>query len=261
MKSKIKKLRGGFRMNPSHNELWECYTQDKSQEIRNQIVEQYLELVSFETKKIKTPVGIDPQDIYQFGVVGLIKAVEKYDPEKGAQFESYAPYRIRGEIVDHLRQYANYSQGVSRTTLKKIKEMERIKAEIEMIKNDKVNEKDIMDYLNIGEKEFSKLQLKTLIYNGVSIEAFSDNPHYEKKTLDVNDDAELQILEEEKKIDLMFYIEKLKDKEKYVIKNYYFQHKNLNAISKELGVSEARVSQLHQEGIHKLRKLLSSDER
>jgi len=239
-------------------EVWNLYTQEKSQKITNQIVESYLNLVKQETQKIKVPVGIEKQDIYQFGVLGLIKAVDNCDPDKVEKFEAYASIRIRGEIVDHLRQYAKHSQGVSRSTLERIKKMERIKNEIEIAKNDKVNEKEIMDYLNLNEKEFSKLQLKTLIYNGMSIDAFYENPNFEKK-VDKTEDAEVQMLEDEKKKEVRFYLDKLKYKEKYVIDNYYFQHKNISVIANELGVSEARISQLHHDGINKLRLLLNNE--
>jgi len=245
-------------MNPSRNELWSLYTQKKSQEIRNQLVESYFSLVKQETQKIKTPVGIERQDIFQFGILGLIKAVDNCDPDKVEKFEAYASIRIRGEIVDHLRQYAKHSQGVSRTTLERIKKMERIKNEIEMLKNDKANEKEVMDYLKLDEKEFSKLQLKTLIYNGMSIDDFYENPNYEKK-IDKSDDAENQMLEDEKKQEVKIHLNHLKEKEKCVIDSYYFQHKNISTIAKELGVSEARVSQLHHDGINKLRKLLNNE--
>lgn len=245
-------------MNPSRNELWDNYTIEKSQEVRNKIVESYLDLVNQETRKIKTPVGIEKQDIYQFGVLGLIDAVEKCDPEKVEKFEAYASIRIRGEIVDQLRQYAKHTQGVSRSTLKRIKELEKIKNELEMKKKDKVNENEIMEYLNLGEKEFSKLQMKTLIYNGVPIEDFYDNPN-EKKEFADSENAEYQILEEEMKREVRVYLEKLKEKEKYVIENYYLKHKNISIIAEELGVSEARISQLHHDGIKKLRILMSTE--
>lgn len=244
-------------MNPSRDELWDFYIKEKSLEARNKIVESYLNLVRLETSKITTPVGIEKQDIYQFGVLGLIKAVDRCDVEKLEKFDAFASIKIRGEIVDQLRQYAKHSQGVSRTTLKRIKEMEQIKNKIAIEKNGKVNEREVMEYLNLDEIEFSKLQLKTLIYNGVPIEDFYDNPNYEKKSN--NDNVEKRILEEETVKEMKLYINMLKEKEKFVIESYYFKLKNISVIAKELGVSEARVSQLHHDGINKLRTLLTKE--
>ncbi|NGY88928.1 hypothetical protein F6Y05_38785 [Bacillus megaterium] len=62
-----------------------------------------------------------------------------------------------------------------------------------------------------------------------------------------------------RKKEVRFYLDKLKYKEKYVIDNYYFQHKNISVIANELGVSEARISQLHHDGINKLRLLLNNE--
>lgn len=250
----LTKEEGGI-MHPSRNELWDSYTHEKSNEIRNKIVESYLNLVRQEAYKIKTPIGIEKQDIYQFGVLGLIDAVDKCDPDKIEKFEAYASIRIKGEIVDQLRQYAKHSQGVSRSTLKKIKEMEQIKNKLESIKKDKVNDREIMDYLNIDEKEYSKIQLKTVIHNGVPIEDFIDNPN-EKKNFHI-ENAEEQILDEEMKKDIKKYLAILKEKERHVIESYYFQHKNISIIASELKVSQARISQLHHDGIKRLRQLMN----
>lgn len=245
-------------MNPSRFELWNNYSQEKSQEIRNKIVESYLDLVKQETKKSKAPVGIDKQDIYQFGVLGLIKAVDKCDIKQIDKFESYASIKIRGEIKDQLRKHAMYSQGVSRTTLKQIKELERVKSKLETEKKEKVSGKDIMDYLNIEEKEFGRIQQKSIIYNGMSIDEFFDNP-YEKKDFGEENNAEYQIIEDETKKEVIGFVKKLKEKERYVIENYYFKHKNINEISKDLNITEARVSQIHHEAIKKLRLLLGKE--
>lgn len=246
-------------MNSSPEELWERFGTEKSQELRNQIVNKYINLVNKVTNKVKFPDSIEKQDIRQYGIIGLIKAVDKYDNSLGAKFEHYASIKIQGEILDQLRQLGKQSQGVSRTTIKRIRELEKAKKELFIQKNDKFTEKELMEYLNLGEKEFSQLQLKTQIYNGISIDAFYENPRYEKKYTQEPTDTEGEIILEEINSELPEHINKLKDVEKEVIEYYYFKKKNIGYIATALGVSQARVSQIHQEAIRKLRLMINNE--
>ncbi|WP_088362390.1 sigma-70 family RNA polymerase sigma factor [Bacillus cereus] len=246
-------------MNSSPEELWERFGIEKSQELRNQIVNKYINLVNKVANKMKYPDSIEKQDIRQYGIIGLIKAVDKYDKSLGARFEHYASIKIQGEILDQLRQFGKQSQGVSRTTIKRIRELEKAKKDLFMKKNDKVNEKELMEYLNLGEKEFSQLQFKTQIYNGISIDAFYENPRYEIKYTQEPTDTEGEIILEEINNKLPEYIKKLKDVEREVIENYYFKMKNTGYIANMLGVTQARVSQIHHDAIRKLRLMINNE--
>ena len=102
------------------NSLWEQYLEDKSiKEVRDKLIVQYIYLARYVVGRIKVnlPSTFSFEDIVSFGIEGLIDAIEKYHPSKGAKFESYALMRIRGSIIDKIRS----SDWLPRTLRRKIK--------------------------------------------------------------------------------------------------------------------------------------------
>ncbi|MBR3604934.1 MAG: sigma-70 family RNA polymerase sigma factor, partial [Candidatus Gastranaerophilales bacterium] len=115
------------------NALWEKYLEDKSNKVvRDKLIVQYIYLARYVVGRIKVnlPPTFSFEDIVSFGIEGLIDAIEKYHPSKGAKFESYALMRIRGAIIDKIRS----SDWLPRTLRRKIKEVkiatERLKQQI-----------------------------------------------------------------------------------------------------------------------------------
>lgn len=238
-------------------ELWEKYCGDKSLEIRNEIVEQYLDLVQKEANKIKVPAGIERDDIFQYGVLGLINAVDRYQPQEGKSFESYASYKVKGEIIDRMREYGRITQGFSRTKLKKKKEIEKAISELEAKHNRKASCKEIMEMLDIEEKEFGKLQMNTSLCNGVSLDVIYESGRYTKKEIDDGVNAETEVLQEEAEKTMKMLIEQLKPAERIVIERHYFNQEKIGQIAECMGVSEARISQLHKKALRSLRALIT----
>lgn len=240
-------------MNSQLAELWSNYIESRSIEIRNQLVEKYMRLVYFELSKTNAPIGFEREDMLQFGTIGLINAIDKCDLEKIDKFENYALIRIRGEIMDALRVYIKNTQGISRDTLMKIKEIEKAKKEIIEITKDTVSDIEIMKHLNMNEIEYNKLQLKTIIYNGVSLEEYNESP------ADSPENIEKDYLRDETYNEIINSLPLLKDKEEFVIREHYLNNKPFNALAVELGVSFARVSQIHYEAIKQLRLLVNKE--
>ena len=87
------------------DELWRLYKQNKQQSIKEKIVNNYLNLVNIIVGKIiiGMPKHISKDELISYGYFGLLDAIEKFDPDKGIKFETYASYRIRGSIFDELR--------------------------------------------------------------------------------------------------------------------------------------------------------------
>src|SRR5690554_1735957 len=85
--------------------LWLKYKKERDQEIFQDLILRYLSLVKYHASRIKmmVPSFIEEDDLLSYGVLGLMDAVNKYDPDKGVLFKTYASRRIRGEIIDHLR--------------------------------------------------------------------------------------------------------------------------------------------------------------
>ena len=103
------------------NDLWELYLSDRTnKDLRDKLIVQYIYLARYVVGRIKVnlPPSFSFEDIVSFGIEGLIDAIEKYYPNKGAKFESYALMRIRGSIIDKIRS----SDWLPRTLRRKIKE-------------------------------------------------------------------------------------------------------------------------------------------
>ena len=114
-------------------DLWELYLKNREKkELRDKLIVQYIYLARYVVGRIKVnmPPSFSFEDVVSFGIEGLIDAIEKYHPSKGAKFESYALMRIRGSIIDKIRS----SDWLPRTMRRKIKEVkmtiERLKQEI-----------------------------------------------------------------------------------------------------------------------------------
>ena len=105
-------------------ELWKSYLEDKTNKVvRDKIIVQYIYLTRYVIGRIKVnlPPTYTYEDITSYGVEGLIDAVEKFSPQKGAKFETYALMRIRGSIIDRIRA----ADWLTRTVRKKIKHIQQ----------------------------------------------------------------------------------------------------------------------------------------
>ena len=101
--------------------LWEEYLANRTKELRDKLIVQYIYLARYVVGRIKVnlPPSFSFDDVVSFGIEGLIDAIEKFHPNKGAKFESYALMRIRGSIIDKIRS----SDWLPRTIRRKIKEV------------------------------------------------------------------------------------------------------------------------------------------
>ncbi len=165
------------------------------------------------------PTGVQERDdLVSAGVVGLIDAVDRYDPARGVPFEAYARTRIRGAVIDELRRL----DGRGRLHWKRVREG-----------------------IAIDERNADALSLDRLAESG-SEPAVSD--------------ASAPVLERDLWNDLGDAVQALPARERDVIRRYYGADRTLREIGHELGVSEARVCQLHARAIAHLRYLLTTPE-
>ena len=104
------------------HELWKEYVAVRAADVRQELILRYLPLVKFVIGRmsIHLPTILDSDDILAYGTMGLIDAIDRFDPGKGVEFETYAPQRIRGTIVDALRRCSI----LSRSTLTKARQLE-----------------------------------------------------------------------------------------------------------------------------------------
>ncbi|HBT20149.1 MAG TPA: FliA/WhiG family RNA polymerase sigma factor [Peptococcaceae bacterium] len=240
-------------------ELWREYLQNKSERAFQELVESYLPLVKHIAGRLnfKLPLHMDQEDLVSCGIFGLMEALKKFDPSKGVKFETYAAQRIRGSIVDALRQ----GQWAPRSVASKLKEFQRILWKLEGEEGKEVSESRIAEEMGISVDEVHSLLAEINKMAVISLEDFllgkGEGMTVGETLSDAHSPNPLsEMVEEELKRSLVQAVEALPDKDRLVISLYYYEGLTLREIGRILGVSESRVSQLHARAILKLREAL-----
>lgn len=239
-------------------ELWKQYSASKDPSIREKLILEYSHLIKFVAGRLSIYFGsnVEYDDLVSFGVFGLIDAIDKFDINKGVKFETYASLRIRGSIIDSIREM----DWVPRSLRQKNKELEKVYFEIENELGHAATDQEVANKLGMPLDEFYKLLNDVNLSSMVSLEEFLEQ-NYEigmdmSNTCKEDNPEKYAEISEIKEI-LGDSIGKLPDKEKTVISMYYFEELTLKEISAIMKVSESRISQLHTKAILRLRGKLA----
>ncbi len=241
--------------------LWGTYLKDKSnKKIRDELIVQYIYLTRYVINRIQInlPNNIASEDIISFGVEGLIDAIEKFSPNKGARFETYAIMRIRGAIIDKIRS----QDWLPRSIRKKIKD---IKNAIEAMKQElgrMPSLQEISDKLQIEKNKISSLLSEETSISSLYEKKYSDDEGIEliDTIEDTNSQSPLDKLEEKDvQCELQNALKKLPERERMVMVLYYHENMTLKEIGENIDVTESRVCQIHAQAIMKLRNILNQN--
>lgn len=226
----------------------------------NETIEQYLPLVQQVVNRLAKglPAHISKDDLFSMGTMGLIGAMERFEPEKGVRFETFATWRIRGAVLDGLRE----SDWVPRQVRQWAKQIEQAYRTIESQTNRSASDEEVSTCLNISPAEFQK-RLAQISMGAVSSLEESIHISGEDQTLldlipDPNaDHPDVHVVKDELRKVLEHAIARLPEKEKLVVALYYYEELTIKEISGIMEVTSARVSQLHTKAICRLRGALS----
>ncbi|MHB8918805.1 MAG: FliA/WhiG family RNA polymerase sigma factor [Desulfocucumaceae bacterium] len=240
-------------------DIWKEYKRTKSETLRNQLVMSYLWLVKYMAGRlaVRLPSFMGQEDLESCGVFGLLEAVEKFDPDLGIDFETYAYRRIRGSMIDEIRK-ANW---LPRTMWQKLQDLKTTKDRLE--REEKLSEDNLAGEMGLTVQELRKLEAYYHRAFAVSLdENLSGSESSGVKLGDLVQDPESpdpfdMVVEEEDKIILAETIKSLQEKEQLLLALYYQEGLTLKEIGLVLEVSESRVCQLHGRTISRLRKLLA----
>ena len=243
--------------------LWEEFRKTRSSKFRDKFIRQYMPLVKYVAGKVAVgmPNSVEFDDLVGFGQFGLLDAINKYDPEKGVKFKTYAVTRIRGAIFDELRQI----DWVPRSVRQKSREIEDAIVSLEARLGRTASDAEIADSLNMSEDEYhrtimkvsgtSVISLNEVWYSGDDNDSMSIGDSIEAPA-SLNPDT-IAEREEIKKV-IMKAINELPEKEKRVIVLYYHEDLTFKEIGEVLEVSESRISQLHAKANLHLRAKLTN---
>ncbi|MGE0171791.1 MAG: sigma-70 family RNA polymerase sigma factor [Oligoflexales bacterium] len=235
-------------------------TQGVDGKLRDQLIMDYAPLIRFVAQRIaaRLPSNIDIDDLISAGVIGLMDAIEKYDPSRDNKFKTYAEFRIRGAILDELRS----QDWVPRSVRDKAKRIEKTYAELEQKFGRSVSDAEISTALGVELDDYYEMVAKVKAVTLLSIDEMGGPGQQERKSLlecleNVNSKNPFTQLKSKGVRELLIKnIEELPEKQKLVLSLYYYEDLNLKEIGKILEVTESRVSQLHTQAVERLRARL-----
>ena len=228
---------------------------------RDELILEHMPQIKYIAHRIsaKLPSHVELNDLISAGVLGLLDAVEKFDPTRGVKFKTYAELRVKGAILDSLRNL----DWAPRSLRKRSKDLEKVYKELEQRLGRPAADKEVCDELGISLEEFYELvdQIK-----GLNLGSFHEMASQED---DRNSEPLIKYIPDAPQMDPYFVFHKseirnligkaidaLPKKERLVVSLYYFDQLTMKEIGKVLGVNESRVSQLHTKAMLRLRTKL-----
>jgi len=226
---------------------------------REQTIMQYLPHVKRIVQRLAAhlPQSVEIDDLLNVGVIGLIQAVERYDPAMDNKFMTYAVFRIRGAVLSELRS-RDY---ISRTNRRKVRELEKAYFKLEQKKDGAVEDHEVIKEMGVSFEQFYKIKQMSNV-SIISLEEMGYSSDKKRESLSEmfinNRDEDTLSLTgiKEVKSAIAKTIEELPKKEKLVISLYYMDELTMKETGKVLGITESRVSQLHSKAITRLRARL-----
>ncbi len=223
---------------------------------RNALIRQYQPLVHKLAHHMmaKLPANVQVDDLIQVGLMGLSEALTRFESAQGVQFETFATQRIRGAMLDELRD----NDWVSRGIRKSQKDIEESMRRLEHRLGRSPRESEIAAELGLSLAEYqsllSKVQGSQLLYLEDIGHGTDDEDGFLDRHLGDTDADPLNLLRNERiRQALVAAIKNLPEREQYIMSMYYEQDMNLKEIAAVLDVTESRVCQLHSQSIARLR--------
>lgn len=228
---------------------------------KDTLIMEYAPLIKFIAQKIavRLPSHIELDDLISSGVIGLMDAIEKYDPKRDNKFKTYAEFRIRGAILDELRA----QDWVPRSVRDKAKMLDKTMVELEAALGRTATDEEVAAKLSISMDEFYDLINQVRPVSVLSIDEASTFSNVDKMSiLNLLESCKLnnpfnQLKIKSVKQIVTKSIEELPERQRLVLSLYYYEDLNLKDIGKILRVTESRVSQLHAQAISRLRAKLT----
>ncbi len=242
-------------------DLWFRYKRKGDNAARKQLIVHFAPLVNYVVGRLAMglPSYVDRDDLLSYGVIGLMDAVSKFEPERGLKFETYAIPRIRGSIIDGLRK----ADWVPRRTREKVKRYEKAYVELTAALGREPTDEELQQELNMSEPQYHKLMTEV---GWLSLQSLDELIGIGKEGEEVSlaemlpdEDTPqpgVNLLQEEELKNLAQAIAALPQREKFVISLYYYNGLTVKEISQVLEVSEPRVSQIHGKALLRLRRNL-----
>jgi len=202
----------------------------------------------------RVPFHIDVSDLIQAGAIGLMDAMEKFDPNKGAQFKTYAEFRIRGAMLDEIREM----DWVPRSVRDKVKKLQKTYRDLEKQYGRPAKEEEVASALDMGLNDFWDFLQQVRGASFISVEDLGFNRETGREVKEFLVDSQNKnplshLLSGDTRKLLVKGFDQLPEKEKLIISLYYYDGLTMKEIGAVLKITESRVSQLHTQALFRLK--------
>ncbi|HSP02888.1 MAG TPA: RNA polymerase sigma factor WhiG [Acidimicrobiales bacterium] len=245
--------------------LWSQYKDSGSRRARDQLIVHYSPLVKYVAGRVAVglPQNVDQADLVSYGLFGLIDAIDKFEPERGFKFETYAISRIKGNILDELRAI----DWVPRSVRAKARQIEKAYAKLEAQHHRAPSEDELAQELDMSREQLQTSLSKISFVGVVALDEFVGSGDREGSatlgdTIATADEGPGDLFEVQEMRGLLGdSINRLPEREKVVLTLYYYEGLTLAQIGEVLGVTESRVCQIHTKAILQLRSRMQAADR
>jgi RNA polymerase sigma factor FliA len=247
-------------------DLWRRYKSSGDERARERLVVAYSPLVKYVGGRMASglPAHVDEADLISYGLVGLINAIERFEPEREIKFETYAITRIKGAIIDELRSL----DWVPRSVRSRARDIERANARLEHKLQRAPTDDEMALDLGMTTQEFHDALLQISNSTVAALDelwSVSDASGDQVSLLDTLQDPgapdPAAVMDQtDLKDRVADAIARLPEREKLVVALYYYENLTLREIGEVLGVTESRISQLHTKAVLRLRSRLSEED-
>jgi len=246
-------------------QLWLDFRQTGDQKIRDRLILTYAPLVKYVAGRMNShlPAHVEESDLISYGLLGLISAIERFDPSREIKFETFAITRIKGSIIDELRSL----DWVPRSVRAKAREIERMNAKLEHELHRAPTDQEMATALEMTIEDFQASLTRISNSSVVALDelwSVSDSSGDQVSLMDTIEDPSAP--DPSRALDvgdlkdrIAESIASLPEREKLVIALYYYENLTLREIGEVLGVTESRVSQLHTKAVLRLKSRLQGD--
>jgi RNA polymerase sigma factor for flagellar operon FliA len=247
-------------------ELIARYLQTKDINLREQIVIRYVPLVHYVLGRLGfyQASSVDYDDVVSQGLLGLIEALERYDPGFGTVFSTYATLRIRGYVLDYLRS----QDWLPRTARQRARSVQDAVTHLWNELSREPTDEELAKYLNLDMEQLQNALIDSsyVILSLDMITSDSDSGGEDETSLyevlpDDQQPNPSEVFEDkDQRSRLVDALKKLSEREQLLLSLYYYEELTLKEVGAVLGVSESRVSQLHTRAMMTLRAMLGIED-
>jgi len=238
--------------------VWQTYVATHSPALREKLILNYTHLVRFVVGRLGIPATstLDAEDLLSYGIIGLISAIDRFEPERGIKFEAYATTRIRGAVIDQLRAL----NWMPRSAVTRSRHLERTVAGLEQELGRPAREDEIASACGVSVERYRQM-LVDAGTSVLSLDAPLSNMRQDDDTSslgelleDISAVSPSEAVEQhELQLQLAQALARLPAREKLLLALYYDEELTMKEISQVMHVSESRVCQLHAQAVLRLR--------